>query len=309
MTTARNCPRCRSACARSKSILTEKGYVDPAALDLLIETYETKVGPHNGARVIAKAWSDPDFRRRLLDDATPAIAMVGYAGRQGEHIIALENTPQTHNMVVCTLCSCYPWPVLGLPPVWYKAAPYRAKAVIDPRGVLKDFGVELPVRHGHPRVGFDRRAALSRRADAACRDRGLERGEARRARDARFHDRHRPAEVARGGPMNGGQDLGGAQGHGPVIPEPNEPVFHADWEKRAFALTLAMGAPGGWNIDMSRFARENRPPGEYLRMTYYQIWLAGLQALMAERGLVSPEEIAAGHPIGRAEASAAHAQA
>ena len=127
-----------------ESILTEKGYVDPAALDLLIETYETKVGPHNGARVIAKAWSDPDFRRRLLDDATPAIAMVGYAGRQGEHIIALENTPQTHNMVVCTLCSCYPWPVLGLPPVWYKAAPYRAKAVIDPRGVLKDFGVELP---------------------------------------------------------------------------------------------------------------------------------------------------------------------
>ena len=109
--------------------------------------------------------------------------------------------------------------------------------------------------------------------------------------------------------MNGGQDLGGAQGHGPVIPEPNEPVFHADWEKRAFALTLAMGAPGGWNIDMSRFARENRPPGEYLRMTYYQIWLAGLQTLMAERGLVAPEEIAAGHPIGPPKPVAAHAQA
>jgi nitrile hydratase len=127
-----------------ESILTEKGYVDPAALDLLIETYEKKVGPHNGARVIAKAWSDPDFRKRLLDDATPAIATVGYAGRQGEHIIALENTPQTHNMVVCTLCSCYPWPVLGLPPVWYKAAPYRSRAVKDPRGVLADFGVTLP---------------------------------------------------------------------------------------------------------------------------------------------------------------------
>src|SRR2546421_3805142 len=127
-----------------ESILTEKGYVEPAALDLLIETYEKKVGPHNGARVIAKAWNDADFRRRLLQDATPAIASVGYAGRQGEHIVALENTPQTHHMVVCTLCSCYPWPVLGLPPVWYKSAPYRSKAVIDPRGVLKDFGVELP---------------------------------------------------------------------------------------------------------------------------------------------------------------------
>jgi nitrile hydratase len=127
-----------------ESILTEKGYVDPAALDAIVETYETKVGPHNGARVIAKAWSDADFRRRLIDDATPAIASVGYAGRQGEHIVALENTPQTHHMVVCTLCSCYPWPVLGLPPVWYKSAPYRSKAVMDPRGVLKDFGVALP---------------------------------------------------------------------------------------------------------------------------------------------------------------------
>jgi len=127
-----------------ESVLTEKGYVEPAALDLLIETYEKKVGPHNGARVIAKAWNDPDFRRRLLQDATPAIASVGYAGRQGEHIVALENTPQTHHMVVCTLCSCYPWEVLGLPPVWYKTAPYRSRAVNDPRGVLADFGVKLP---------------------------------------------------------------------------------------------------------------------------------------------------------------------
>ena len=126
-----------------ESILTEKGYVEPAALDVLIETYETKVGPRNGARVVAKAWTDPAYRARLLADATPAIAELGYAGRQGEHIVAVENTERRHNMVVCTLCSCYPWSVLGLPPVWYKSAPYRSRAVIDPRGVLRDFGVEL----------------------------------------------------------------------------------------------------------------------------------------------------------------------
>jgi nitrile hydratase len=126
-----------------ESVLVEKGYVDPAALDLLIETYETKVGPHNGARVIAKAWSDPDYRRWLLADAGAAIGSLGYTGRQGENMVALENTPQVHNMVVCTLCSCYPWPVLGLPPVWYKSAPYRSRAVLDPRSVLRDFGVEL----------------------------------------------------------------------------------------------------------------------------------------------------------------------
>lgn len=127
-----------------ESILIEKGYVDPAALDVLIETYETQVGPHNGARVVAKAWSDPQFRGWLMRDATAAIHSLGYIGRQGEHMVAVENTADEHNMVVCTLCSCYPWPVLGLPPVWYKSAPYRAKAVRDPRGVLADFGVSLP---------------------------------------------------------------------------------------------------------------------------------------------------------------------
>lgn len=127
-----------------ESLLVEKGYVDPAALDALIETYETKVGPRNGARVVAKAWADPAFRERLMADASAAIAELGYTGRQGEHMIAVENTPAVHNMVVCTLCSCYPWPVLGLPPVWYKAAPYRARAVMDPRGVLAEFGVTLP---------------------------------------------------------------------------------------------------------------------------------------------------------------------
>ena len=127
-----------------ESLLTAKGYVDPAALDALIETYETKVGPHNGARVVARAWADAGYREWLLADATAAIASLGYTGRQGEHMVALPNSPGVHNMVVCTLCSCYPWPVLGLPPVWYKSAPYRARAVIDPRGVLADFGVTLP---------------------------------------------------------------------------------------------------------------------------------------------------------------------
>jgi nitrile hydratase len=127
-----------------ESLLVDKGYVDPKALDALIETYETQVGPHNGARVVAKAWTDADFRAWLLADATAAIASLGYTGRQGEHMVALENTPRVHNMVVCTLCSCYPWPVLGLPPVWYKSAPYRSRAVIDPRGVLAEFGVTLP---------------------------------------------------------------------------------------------------------------------------------------------------------------------
>lgn len=127
-----------------QTLLTQKGYIDPAALDRIIETYETDVGPHNGARVVARAWTDPMYRDWLLKDATAAIAQMGYSGRQGEHMVVVPNSASQHNMVVCTLCSCYPWPVLGLPPVWYKSAPYRSKAVIDPRGVLADFGVTLP---------------------------------------------------------------------------------------------------------------------------------------------------------------------
>ena len=127
-----------------ESLLVEKGLVDPAALDALIDTYERKVGPRNGAQVVAKAWVDPAYKKRLLADATNAIAELGYGGRQGEHMVVVENTPQVHNLVVCTLCSCYPWSVLGLPPVWYKSAPYRSRAVIDPRGVLREFGLDLP---------------------------------------------------------------------------------------------------------------------------------------------------------------------
>jgi nitrile hydratase len=127
-----------------ETVLVEKGYVDPGALDALIETYETKVGPHNGAQVVAKAWADPEYREWLLSDSVAAIASLGFTGRQGENVLAVENTEAVHNVVVCTLCSCYPWPVLGLPPVWYKSAPYRSRVVADPRGVLREFGVELP---------------------------------------------------------------------------------------------------------------------------------------------------------------------
>lgn len=127
-----------------ESVLAEKGYIDSAALDVLIDTYRNRIGPRNGARVVARAWVDPAFRRWLLDDATAAIASLSYAGRQGEHMIAVENTPERHHLVVCTLCSCYPWPVLGLPPTWYKSAAYRARAVRDPRALLAEFGVALP---------------------------------------------------------------------------------------------------------------------------------------------------------------------
>jgi nitrile hydratase len=127
-----------------ESLLVEKGLVDPAALDAIVDAYENKIGPRNGARIVARAWTDAGYKARLMKDATAAIAEFGYSGAQGEHMVVVENTPAVHNLVVCTLCSCYPWPVLGLPPVWYKSSAYRARAVIDPRGVLRDFGLSLP---------------------------------------------------------------------------------------------------------------------------------------------------------------------
>lgn len=127
-----------------ESLLIEKGLVDPAALDAIVDTYENKIGPRNGARIVARAWTDPDYKARLMGDATAAIAEMGYTGAQGEHMVVVENTPEVHNLVVCTLCSCYPWPVLGLPPVWYKSSAYRSRAVIEPRGILSEFGVTVP---------------------------------------------------------------------------------------------------------------------------------------------------------------------
>ena len=127
-----------------ESLLVDKGLVDPAAVDAIVDVYENKVGPRNGARVVARAWVDPAYKKRLLTDATAAIAELGYGGAQGDHMVVVENGPRVHNVIVCTLCSCYPWPTLGLPPTWYKSAPYRSRVVIDPRGVLREFGLELP---------------------------------------------------------------------------------------------------------------------------------------------------------------------
>src|SRR5262249_19263176 len=270
-----------------ESLLMDKGLVDPKALDALIDTYETRVGPRNGARVVAKAWVDPAFRQRLLADSTAAIAELGYIGRQGEDMVVLENTPKVHNVVVCTLCSCYPWPVLGLPPVWYKSGPYRARTVIDPRGVLREFGVDLADDVGARcarGVGRPGELPALRAPRGARRHRGNDGRAARRAGDPRLDDRRRPGQASG---MNGIHDLGGMHGFGPVDPEPNEPVFHHEWERRAFALNLASGFLGRWNIDMGRYAREHMPPAEYLATTYYQHWLYRLQRLLLHKGLVA----------------------
>ena len=261
----------------------EKGLVDPAALDAMIDTYENKIGPRNGARVVAKAWTDPAYKARLLADATAAIAELGYSGAQGEHMVVVENTPTVHNLVVCTLCSCYPWPVLGLPPVWYKSAAYRSRAVIDPRGVLEEFGLDRAGRRRRARLGFDRRDPLPRPARTAGRHRGPERRGAGSAGHARRHDRHRQGRRA----MNGVHDMGGMHGFGPVEPEANEPVFHAPWEGRVLALRRALGAWRKWNIDAGRHSIETLPPADYLRMSYYEKWLASAIKLALGAGLIT----------------------
>jgi len=171
-----------------ETILTEKGYVDPAALDQIVENVETRIGPHIGARVVARAWVDPDFKRRLLADATEAVNSVAEFDPVGAHLIAVENTPQTHNVVVCTLCSCYPWPVLGLPPVWYKSAPYRSRTVIDPKGVLADFGVSLPPDTDIRKTPWRHLSPATAWSAPACRNRP--RKTRRRRRDDEFDPRH-----------------------------------------------------------------------------------------------------------------------
>ena len=230
-----------------ETILTEKGYIDPAALDAIIEAYETKIGPRNGARVVAKAWTDPAFKQALLDDATKAVASLGHVSRVGDHLVAVENTPQRHNMIVCTLCSCYPWEVLGLPPVWYKSAPYRSRAVKDPRGVLADFGVTLP-KDTEIRVWDS--TAETRFLVLPMRPAGTEGWSEEKLADLVTRDSMigtgLPKKPERGRLMDGVHDMGGMDGFGKVEPEPNEPLFHAPWEGRVLAMQRAMGYAGAW---------------------------------------------------------------
>ena len=290
-----------------ESLLVRKGLVDPATLDRLVDTYETRIGPRNGARVVARAWTDPAYRQRLLEDATAAIAELGYTGLQGEHMVVVENTPRVHNLVVCTLCSCYPWPVLGLPPVWYKSYAYRSRAVIDPRGVLAEFGLtldpEVEVRVWDSTAEI-RYLVLPERPEGSDRT-------GRRMHSptglARFDDRRGartgPAPAQRRHRMNGVHDMGGMHGFGPVGPERDEPVFHHAWEGRVFAMRLAASMLGRWNIDIGRHAVERMDPAEYLASTYYERWLASLETLLIEAGLATREEIDSGVPTGAAPAS------
>jgi nitrile hydratase alpha subunit/nitrile hydratase beta subunit len=262
-----------------ETILTEKGYIDPAALDAIVETYETKVGPRNGARVVAKAWTDPAFKQALLKDATAAVGTLGHVSPVGDHLVAVENTPQRHNMIVCTLCSCYPWEMLGLPPVWYKSAPYRSRAVKDPRGVLADFGVKL-----------------SKETDIRVWD---STAETRRSRHPRFDDRHGLGTHAGGDrQMNGVHDMGGMDGFGKVEVEENEPPFHATWEGRVLAMQRAMGYAGAWHIDDSRYAQETLPPQTYLAVSYYQRWELAMEKNLLLRGYVTEAELKAGRALG-----------
>ena len=281
-----------------ESLLVDKGLVDRKALDALIDTYEHKVGPRNGARVVARAWSDPAYKQRLLTDADAALAELGYGGLQGEHMVVVENTPMLHNMVVCTLCSCYPWPVLGLPPVWYKSAPYRSRSVIDPRGVLKEFGLELS-DEVEVRV-WDSTAELRYLVlpERPAGTEGLSEDALAAPGDARFDDWRRQgcSVTGRSGGMNSVHDMGGMHGFGPIRPEKNEPVFHARWEGRVFALNRAVGAWGKWNIDASRHEKERIPPAEYLRSRYFEKFLVSMTELLIASGLVTREEVESGKP-------------
>ena len=280
----------------------------------IIEAYETKIGPHNGARVVAKAWTDPAFKARAARRRAPRrSSALGHESRVGDHLVAVENTPQLHNMVVCTLCSCYPWEVLGLPPVWYKSAPYRSRAVKDPRGVLADFGVELP-KETEIRVWDS--TAETRFLVLPMRPAGTEGWSEERlaaARHPRFDDRHRLAqddrtEVAL---MNGVHDMGGMDGFGKVEPEPNEPAFHAPVGRARAGDAARHGLRRRVDTSTCRaLAQERLPPQVYLAASYYQRWALGMERTSARARLRrAPTSSPPGTRCGRASRSRASSTA
>ena len=280
-----------------ETMLTEKGYIDPAALDAIIEAYETKIGPRNGAVVVAKAWIDPAFKKALLDDATKAVASMGHMSRVGDHLVAVENTPQRHNMIVCTLCSCYPWEVLGLPPVWYKSAPYRSRAVKDPRGVLDDFGITLP-KDTEVRVWDS--TAETRFIVLPMRPAGTEGWSEDKLADLVTRD----SMIGTGLPLIPASKAQAwtacttwAAWTASARSSPSRTSRRSTppWEGRVLAMQRAMGYAGAWHIDHSRFAQEKLPPLDYLGASYYQRWMLAMESNVTERGYATPEELKAGH--------------
>ena len=255
-----------------ESILVDKQMVDPAALDEVVDAYENRIGPRNGAQVVARAWADPAYKARLLDDGTAAIAELGFGGIQGEHMVVVENTPEVHNLVVCTLCSCYPWPTLGLPPVWYKSDAYRSRAVIEPRAVLRDFGLALDddvAVQVWDSTAEIRYLVLPRRPPGT---EGMTEEELAGlvSRDAMIGVAVVPPAGGRSA-MNGIHDMGGMDGFGAVEPEPDEPVFHHPWEGRVFAIRAALRPKdrvpgwGSFRYDLERIPPRRLPPHVVLR--------------------------------------------
>ena len=247
--------------------------------------------------MVAKAWVDPEFKRALLADASQATGTLKLANPAGDHLVAVENTPTQHNMVVCTLCSCYPWDMLGLPPVWYKSAPYRSRAVKDPRGVLADFGITLPPATAirvWDSTAETRFIVIPMRppgtegwteeqlAQLVTRDSMIGTGLAKNP--ARSPDGRHP-RPRRDGRLRQGRA------------EPDEPVFHAPWEGRVMAMQRAMMFAGGWNIDMLRYAQERLPPRVYLGVSYYERWALATESSVVERGCGTADELAAGHAL------------
>ena len=225
-----------------EALLIEKGILDPAAIDAIVEYYEHDVGPMNGAKVVARAWTDPDYKSRLLDNGTAAIAELGFGGPEGEHMVVVENTPEVHNVVVCTLCSCYPWPVLGLPPNWYKSAPYRSRMVREPASRARRNGLRRARRRRDPGMGLLGRDPISGAPDAARRHPASRRSAARRARHSRFHDRGRA-------PMNRTPAVADGLAE-PSIPRSNgTPVFDAPWQGRALAIAILLVERAGCRWD------------------------------------------------------------